>query len=162
MGGNQEDSIMKWRLLVLFVALVKVTFAQPVHTYSSSAPSTPMHSLAEAKIFALGPVGFAAKTSQEERQFKALFAIDRDKAKQELERLYSSGNPQAMSYALVGMRKLDRNRYAELLVTARASDVTVTTMWGCLIKSEKLRTVANELDSGKYDSWLRWMEKSSL
>jgi hypothetical protein len=153
---------MKWGLLVLFAALVPMTFAQSVHTYSSSAPSTPLHSLAQAKIFALGPVGFAGKTSEEERQFKALFALDRDRAKQELERLYSSGNPQAMGYALVGMRKLDPKRYAGLLVTARTSDVAVTTMWGCMMESEKLRTVANDLDSGKYDSWLRWMEKLSL
>jgi hypothetical protein len=152
---------MKGRLLVLFVALVTVTFAQSVHTHSSSGPSTPLHGLAEAKIFALGPVGFGGTTSQEERQFKSLFALDRDKAKQELERLYSSGNPQAMSYALVGMRRLDRTRYAELLVAARASDMTVTTMWGCLMESEKLRAVANDLDSGKYDPWLRWMQKLS-
>lgn len=145
-----------------FVALVTVTFAQSVHTYSSSAPSTSLHSLAEAKIFALGPVGYAGKTSEEERHFKALLALDRDKAKQELERLYSSGNPQAMGYALVGMRKLDPKRYAELVVAARTSDMAVTTMWGCIVESEKLSTVANDLDSGKYDSWLCWMEKLPL
>jgi hypothetical protein len=121
-----------------------------------------LHSLAEAQIFALGPVGYAGKTSEEERQFKALFALDRDKAEQELERLYSSGNPQAMSYSLVGMRKLDRKRYAEMLVPSRTSDVTVTTMWACVVEGEKLRKVASDLDSGKYDSWLRWMEKPTL
>jgi len=116
-----------------------------------------LHSLAEAAIFTLGPIGYNGTTSEEELQFKAIFALDRDKAKQELERLYSSGNPQAMSYALVGMRKLDRKRYAELLAAARASRLTVTTMFGCEVESEKLRAVANDIDSGKYDPWLRWM-----
>jgi hypothetical protein len=153
---------MKAHLLVLLVPLVTVTYAQSVPTFSSSPPSAPLHSLAEARIFALGPVGFSAKHSEEEVRFKAIFALDRDKAKQELERLYSSENPQAMSYALVGMRKLDRKRYAELLAAARASNVTVTTMWGCLVDSEKLPAVANDLESGKYDEWLRWMEKLPL
>ena len=152
---------MKARLLVLFVSLVTVSLAQSGPTFSSSPPSTSLHSLAEARIFPLGPVGYAAQTSEEERQFKAIFALDRGKAEQELERLYSSGNPQAMSYALVGMRKLDRKRYAELLVPSRASDVSVVTMWGCEVEVERLRNVAKDLDSGKYDSWLRWMDKLS-
>jgi hypothetical protein len=140
---------MKVPQLLLLVSLVTVTCAQSIPTSSSPPPSTPLHSLAEAKIFALGPVGFVGKTSEEERQFKAIFALDRDKAEHELERLYSSGNPQAMSYALVGMRKLDRKRYAQLLVASRASDVTVTTMWGCIMESERLPRVANDLDSGR-------------
>ena len=145
---------MKAHLFVLLVPLVTVTCAQSVPTLSASLPSTPLLSITEAKIFALGPVGYAAETSQEERQFKAIMALKPDKAKQEFERLYSSGNPQAMSYALVGMRKFDHERYAELLTSARASDVTVRTMWGCIISDEKFRTVANELDSGKYDPLL--------
>jgi hypothetical protein len=116
-----------------------------------------MRSLREAEIFALYPVGEAGKTSEEERLFKAIFTLEQNKAKQELNNLYSSGNPQAMSYSLVGMRKLDRKRYAELLAAARTSNLTVTTMWGCIVVKEKLRTVAYDLDSGKYDSWLRWM-----
>lgn len=72
---------------------------------AQDSPQTVSPGLAGAKIFALGPVGYAPKTSQEERQFKAVMALKPDKAKQELEKLYSSGNPQAMSYALVGIRK---------------------------------------------------------
>lgn len=148
--------------LVLLLALVAGTFAQSVPTSSGSVPWAASPGLEAANIFALGPVGRGGTTSREERQFKAIFALNQEGAKQSLEALYSSGNPQAMSYALVGMRKLDEKRYAELLVAARASDVTVTTMWGCVIESEKLRKVANDLDSGKYDSWLRWTKKSSL
>ncbi|MGO9340104.1 MAG: hypothetical protein ACLPY1_21595 [Terracidiphilus sp.] len=151
--------IMKVCQFLLLVSLATVTCAQSIPTSSSPSSSTPLHSLAEARIFALGGVGFSSKHSQEELQFKAIFALDRDKAKQELERLYSSENPQAMSYALVGMRKLDSKRYAELLAAARASNVTVTTMWGCIVDREKLSAVANDLDSGKYDGFLFWMEK---
>jgi hypothetical protein len=151
------DSTVKAHLLALLIPLVTVTCAQSVSTSLASIPSTPIHSLTDARIFALGPVGYAGTTSEEERQFKAIFVLDRSKAIQELERLYSSGNPQAMSYALVGMRKLDQKRYAELLAAARESRTTVTTMWGCIIESEKIRTIANDLDKGKYDPWLHWM-----
>lgn len=153
---------MKARFSVLLIAVAIVTGAQSGPIFSLSVSSAALPGLEAAKIFALGPIGYAGETSQEEHQFKAIFALGRDKAKQELERLYSSGNPQAMSYALVGMRKLDRKRYAELLSAARALDATVTTMWGCIVEREELRTVANELDSGKYDSWLRWMATLSL
>lgn len=144
--------------LLLFVALF-ATFspAQFVTTFSSSAPSNHLQSLAEAGLFALGPVGYAGHTSEEELLFKAIFSLDPERTKQELERLNSSGSPQAMTYALVGMRKLDPTRYSEMLSAARTSNVTVTTMWGCVMEDEKLRNVANDLDSGKYDEWLRWM-----
>jgi hypothetical protein len=146
---------------LLLVALVTATSAQSVPALSGTVPLT-LPDLEAARIFALGPVGYAGKTSEEERQFKAIFTLDKENAKQKLERLYSSGNPQAMSYALVGMRSLDRKRYAEFLVAARASQVTVTSMWGCIMESEKLRKIANDLDSGKYDTSLRWMPKPSL
>jgi len=92
-----------------------------------------------------GKFCFAGQIPRELQMFRA------DQAAQELERLYSGGNPQAMSYALVGMRKIDQKRYRELLASTRASDVTVRTMWGCIVQDEKIRTVADELDSGKYD-----------
>lgn len=86
-------------------------------------------------------------------------ALKPDQAKQELEKLYSGANPQAMSYALVGMRKLDQKRYAELLASTRASDLTVRTMWGCTILDQKFRKVADELDSGKYNPILPLCQK---
>src|ERR1700675_3177306 len=89
--------------------------------FSQSVPSKGSSELDAAKRFALGPVGVAAMTSQEELQFKTILALNVDDAKQTLELLYRSGNPQAMSYALAGMRRLDRTRFAKLLVSARAS-----------------------------------------
>jgi hypothetical protein len=138
---------MKTLIWVPFIAFCELTFAQSV---SPKVPS----SLDTANIFALGPVGYAATTSQEETQFKAILALDQGKAKQKLEQLFESGNPQAMSYALAGMRKLDRKRFAELLLSARVSDLTVETMSGCIGRKQKLSTIASDLDSGKYDLWL--------
>jgi hypothetical protein len=90
-----------------------------------------------------------------EQSMCAILVLPSDTAKQRFERIYSSGNPQAMSYALAGMRKLDRKRYSELIASARTSDAPVHTMSGCIMTNEKLRKIADELDSGKYDPWLR-------
>jgi hypothetical protein len=142
---------MKVRYLLLLISLATVVSAQSRPTFSSQPPSASLRGLSEARIFALGGVGFAGQIPQELYLLRAIMALKPVQAAQELDKLYSGGNPQAMSYALVGMRKLDWKRYGELLALARTSDVTVRTMWGCIVLDEKIRTVADELDSGKYD-----------
>ena len=129
--------------------------ASEAHRKAEADIARSQETLEAAKMFSFGGIGFAGTTSQEELALKSILVLSSDTAKQRLERLYSSGNPQAMSYALAGMRKLDRKRYAELIVSARTSDATVHTMSGCIMTNEELRKIADELDSGKYDSWLR-------
>lgn len=148
---------MKAHIFVLLGSLVAASFGQSPGSGTRPLQPAPMRSLADAQIFALGPVGYAGRTSQEEIQFKAIFLLDQRRAEQELERLYSSGNPQAMSYALVGMRRLDPKRYVDMLSASLVSDANVTTMRGCIMEGEKLRTVASKLDSGRYDPLLRWL-----
>jgi hypothetical protein len=133
--------------------LLLITFCASIFAQSDRRFVLPL--LETTQVFALGPVGFAAATSQQEFEFKRVLALPYPKATEQMERLYSTGNPQAMSYALAGMRKLDRKRFAELLVSARASDLTVEIMRSCIIAKETLRKFADELDSGKYDAWLR-------
>ena len=141
------------RIVIAFgVGVALITAASILAQTNGQAVLQPLE---VAKVFAFGGVGFAGTTSQEELAFKSILVLPSDTAKQRLERLYSSGNPQAMSYALAGMRKLDRKRYAELIASARTSDATVHTMSGCIMTNEKLRKIADELDWGKYDPWLR-------
>jgi hypothetical protein len=159
MSDSKAANRMKAQSLVLLIPVVALSCAQSAPTTSSSPSKTLLYNLVDARIFALGPVGYAAKDPEELLRFRAIMALKPDQAKQELEKLNSSGNPQAMSYALVGMRRLDPKRYAELLASARASNVMVRTMWGCIISDEKLRAIADELDSGKYDPLLRVGDK---
>jgi hypothetical protein len=134
-------------------ALLLIAFCTSIFAQTDRRFVLPL--LETTRVFALGPVGYALSTSQEELEFKQVLALPYPRATEQMERLWATGNPQAMSYALAGMRKLDRKRYAELLVSARASNVTVQTMSGCIISVEKLRTFADELDSGRYDARLR-------
>ena len=134
-------------------ALLLIAFCASIFAQTDRRFVLPL--LETTQVFALGPVGFGASTSQQELEFKQILALPYPRATEQMEKLYATGNPQAMSYALAGMRKLDRKRYAELLVSVRASDVTVQTMSGCIISKEKLRKFADDLDTGKYDAWLR-------
>jgi hypothetical protein len=134
-------------------ALLLIAFCASIFAQTDRRFVLPL--LETTRVFALGPVGFAASTSQQELEFKQILALPYPTAIDQMEKLYATGNPQAMSYALAGMRKLDRKRYAELLVSVRASDVTVQTMSGCIISKERLRKIADDLDSGKYDAWLQ-------
>lgn len=140
-------------LLITFgAAIAWITFSTSIAQRNGQAG---LQGLEAAKVFAFGGIGFAGITSQEELAFDAILTLPSNTAKQRLERLYSSGNPQAMSYALAGMRKLDRKRYSELIVSARTSDATVHTMTGCIVRNEELRNIADDVDSGRYDAWLR-------
>ena len=129
--------------------------ASEAHRKAEADLARSQETLEVAKVFAFGGIGFAGATSQEELAFESILALPSYAAKPRLERLYSSGNPQAMSYALAGMRKLDRKRYAELIVSARRSDAIVHTMSGCIMRNEKFLQIADELDAGRYDPWLR-------
>jgi hypothetical protein len=145
-------------LIVLPWILSFALIAAEVHRKAAIAQEkadTAQETLEFARVFAFGGIGFAGTTSREELAFTSILVLPSHTAKQRLERLYLSGNPQAMSYALAGMRKLDRKRYAELIARARTSDATVHTMSGCIMTNEKLRKIADEVDSGKYDPWLR-------
>jgi hypothetical protein len=151
---------MPWRSLLIALPWILsfALIASEAHWKANAAhekADIAQETLEVARVFAFGGIGFAGTTSQEELAFRSILILPSDTAKQRLERLYLSGNPQAMSYALAGMRKLDRKRCAELIASARTSDATVHTMSGCIMTNEKLRKIADELDSGKYDPWLR-------
>ena len=99
--------------------------------------------LSHAEIFAMGPVGFAYKTSQEEIDYRLI--LGQPTALVSFERLYAEGNMQARSYALTGIRQLSPARFEELYASLPDSKDQVTTMNGCLLSYETLRDVAQRL-----------------
>lgn len=145
-----------WSLLTVLPWILSFALiASEVHRDAEADLARSQETLEVAKVFAFGGIGFAGATSQEELAFESILDLPSDTAKPRLEKLYSSGNPQAMSYALAGMRKIDRKRYAEMIFSARRSDATVHTMTGCIMSNERFLQIAEELDAGRYDPWLR-------
>src|SRR3974377_228269 len=55
---------------------------------------TAQETLELARVFAFGGIGFVGTTSREELAFTSILVLPSHSAKQRLERLYLSGNPQ--------------------------------------------------------------------
>lgn len=105
--------------------------------------------LAHVGVFAFGGVGFAGSTSQGELDFRRIKLEPPDLALAAFEKVYATGNLQAKSYALVGIRSLKLKRFKELYAALSPSDGDVTTMRGCDISSEHFRDIARQIDKGK-------------
>ena len=106
--------------------------------------------LANVSTFAFGIVGRSRANSKGEIDFKFVLSQSVPGALAAFEKLYANGNPQAKAYALAGIRKLDLNRYKELLAIALASTDEVEVMRGCVVTHEYLWQVANEIDRGDF------------
>jgi hypothetical protein len=104
--------------------------------------------LAKVEIFAFGPVGYAGSTSFGEKYYKVI--LSRPSAAADFERLLSTGNPQAKSYAMVGIRAINPDRFKGLSSSLRDSKTDVTTERGCIVSHESLGTVLKHIEEGEY------------
>jgi hypothetical protein len=118
-------------------------------------PLAAVKSISNTGIFAFGGVGFAGKTSQGEIDFRVIESQPPTVALEEFEKVYATGDAAAKSYALVGIRQLDRNRFNELLRSLQDSEQKVMTMQGCILQKQKLADVAKSIDAGSYDGYLQ-------
>ena len=136
-----------------WIVIVWVMLAPALWAADPVAAAT--KALSSAGVFAFGGVGYAGQTSLGEIAFKAILAEPPQEALAAFEKVFASGDATARSYALVGIRKLDRNRYKELLRTVEASHDTVLTEHGCIVSRETLGAVAGEIDAGHFDVWVK-------
>lgn len=138
------------RILVAIVLL-----SATVTGWSQPWIAAAQHRIVATEVFSFGGVGFALATSEGETDFKMVMSLPSLRAIEAFEQIYTTGNPQAKSYALAGLRKLDKARFGELRKAALSSEEMVKTAHGCVISSEPLRKVVIDIDSGEYDSQAR-------
>jgi hypothetical protein len=131
-----------WMALSLLLSGVSAQVSAPV--------DVTFERLAKVEIFAFGPTGYAGTISQGEKDYKLI--LSRPSAMADFERLLSAGNPQAKSYALVGIRAIDSNRFKALSSSLRDSKEDVTTESGCIVSHESLGTVLKHLEAGDYSA----------
>jgi hypothetical protein len=117
--------------------------------------SATVKSLANTGVFAFGGVGFVGKISQGEIDFRVIQSQPAPVALASFETIYASGDPAAKSYALAGIRQLDRERFKEILLSLDGSQEKVFTMEGCIMERRRLMDVAKAIDAGGYDDWLK-------
>jgi hypothetical protein len=134
--------------VVLLVVLCGVASAQ-------DTLSATVKSLTKTSVFAFGGVGFVGKISQGEIDFRVIQSQAAAVALASFEEIYASGDPAAKSYALAGIRQLDRERFKEILRSLDGSQEKVFTMEGCIMERRRLVDVAKAIDAGSYDNWLK-------
>jgi hypothetical protein len=117
--------------------------------------SATVKSLSKTGVFAFGGVGFVGKISQGEIDFRVIQSQPAVVAIASFEEIYASGDPAAKSYALAGIRQLDRARFKEILQSLDGSQETVLTMQGCIIEKRGLVDVAKAINTGSYDYYLK-------
>ena len=133
--------------LSLLLLFARVALAQ-------DAVSASVKSISKTGVFAFGGVGFAGVTSQGEKDFRVIFDQPPDAALQSFESIYASGNPEAKSYALAAIHKLDERRFTELLASLKNPEERVLTMRGCIMERHTMSEVAKEIQAGQFDSWI--------
>jgi hypothetical protein len=101
-------------------------------------------------MFAFGPTGYVGVISVGEKNYKLI--LSRPSAEADFERLVSTGNPQAKSYALVGIRVINPNRFKELSTSLRDSEEEVTTQSGCIVSNETLGKLLKRIEAGDYSA----------
>jgi ADP-heptose:LPS heptosyltransferase len=107
--------------------------------------------LAKVEHFAFGLIGYAPQISQGQKDYELI--LSRPSALAGFERLYIAGNPEARAYALVGIRKINPERFKQLAQPLRNSQEKVVTMSGCLIRNDTFAGVIRNIESGNYDSY---------
>jgi hypothetical protein len=134
---------MKTSVVVLVVLTVTgVACAQ------QSPVDAAINRLARIDRFAFGPTGYAAKTSEGENYFRVILADPSPITR--FEKLYAIGNIQAKCYALVGIRKLDNNRFQQLVASLESPNEEVITQYGCIISHEPFSEVIKRIVAGVY------------
>ena len=117
--------------------------------------SATVKSITKTGVFAFGGVGFIGKISQGEIDFRVIRSQPAAVALASFEKIYATGDPEAKSYALAGIRQLDETRFKELLRSMDGSQEMVLTMEGCIMERRRLVDIAKAIDAGNYDDWLK-------
>jgi len=144
---------MRLLAATLIAFLCSIAFSQEAH-------SVAIQRIEHASVFAFGGTGYAGVTSQGEKDFRTILSQPSSVAEVDFERIYASGNSEAKSYALAGIRELDQAHFKVLLESLNGSNEKVVTMEGCIIEDRPLIKVAQDINSGRYDFWLKPQKQS--
>jgi hypothetical protein len=137
----------------LLLSLLFLLF--PLESRPQDGAAAAAHRISSVNVFAFGGIGFAGKTSDGEKDFRIVYSQSHNVSLKFFEDLFRNGNPEAMSYALAGIRQLAPARFVTLRQSLAGSSAKVVTMSGCIIEDRLLTTVADDIGKGNYDYWIK-------
>ena len=142
--GTVMNSVRPLTRIVVFLFLCSVAISAE-NNFDSA-----LRRLSQSGLFAFGPVGYPGHITVEERSYWFLVKLAPSLALPTFERIYAGGTPEAKAYALCGMRRLNPERFKELLVEVRSSKLTVEVARGCIGSQEPLPELAKEIERGEF------------
>jgi hypothetical protein len=131
--------------LTLFFAFLLSIFGS---AHAATDLRDPLNRLSKTTPFAIGPIGFAAATSEGEKAYNEIMA--RSTAVADLEAAFYNGTPGAKCYALAGLFQLDHAKFTELSVEFRKQTARISVMEGCIGGHKTAAQVIDEIASGVY------------
>jgi hypothetical protein len=132
----------------LLKRLVPAAFAIVIVLHAVQTTDTVVNRMTQVRLFAFGGVGFAGAISQGEKDYRTIFA--RSTAQSDFETLFAQGSQESKCYALVGMRRINPERFKVLAASLRDSKTDVITMTGCILERRSLASVLHSIESGSY------------
>jgi hypothetical protein len=118
---------------------------------SEENSNTVVDRLAKVELFAFGGVGFVGVTSPGEKDYRLL--LSSPSAEADFEKVFASGNLQAKCYALVGIRRLNPERFKTLSASLRSSQAKVSTMHGCTMFRRTAADLVELIETGYYSKY---------
>jgi hypothetical protein len=126
-----------WLAMVVLLLTVPQAIHDPV-----------LERLSKVGRFAFGPTGYAGVISVGEEDYQTV--LSRSFALADFEKLFAEGNIQAQCFALVGIHKLNPNRFKELARSVSGSKKSVAIMEGCIVSDVPLSRVLKLNAANKY------------
>lgn len=108
--------------------------------------------LTRVSVFAVGGVGYAGTRSQGESALRVL--LKEKQATVAFQQLIKSATPEGKLYGLLGLSVVAPAQLSPQVKGYLTSTVPVHTMSGCLGMTEKMGTVAQEINKGQYRLYL--------
>ena len=174
----------RYPALILSFALL-LSFATPgaqsdefKRTQLSGRGRIAYNTLMSACIFAVGGVGYAAQTSKGELALDELLKDER--AVSALKSLTGSGRYEGALYGLLGLHlknKTEFDQAAEIFMARnevpewqskgsfdcfRNSSEDVTTMTGCIIRTQRRDKVVSDIRTGVYDNLMKPIQRRAI
>jgi len=141
---------MKPRGLLLMTLLVLLAGASSLPAQEQSmTDEEATKKLMKVDMFALGPVGFAATTSEGETCFDQLLKAKDAKAR--FTRVIKYGGMPGKLYALLAFKKLAPKEFPTLAQPFLKNNQKVQIMQGCIVSERPASLLAQEIVDGVYD-----------
>lgn len=124
---------------------------------AASAEASTYSTVRSARHFAIGGVGYAGVTSEEELAMRTI--RDGPRAQEQLRRLLKEGTPAGQMYALFALRQLSPPDYSALAEQFSRRSTSVPTISGCSVYTQQMSEAVQWID--KWARKIRTWEKKT-